>query len=299
MAATHSHSRPSWTGQIRISLVSFPVQLYSGTVSQRRTALHQIHAPTGERVHNLPVIEGGKRVEKSDIVKGYEYEKGQYVTLTPDEIKEIRLSTAETIDIAEFVDVADIDTIYYDAPYYVLPQQTGKKGDKTGAEAFGVLREALKKTGKAAIGEVVLSGKEHLVAIRPCGRGLIMETLRYADELKKASDFFGEIGDTKVDAEQLALATTLIKQKTGSFRVDKYNDSYEAALHELIGRKLKGKPLREEKNEDEADTGNVISLMDALKRSVGGKADKKTPAKKAPAKKKAAAKPAAKAKKRA
>lgn len=267
--------------------------------------MHQIHAPTGERVHNLPVLEDGTKISKSDIVKGYEYEKGEYVTLTPDEIKEIRLPTKETIDVSEFVDVGDIDAIYYDTPYFVLPQLTGKK-DKTGIEAFGVLREALKETGKAAIGEVVLSGKEHLVAIRPCGRGLLLETLRYADELRQASDFFKEIEEIKVDKEQLELATTLIKQKTGSFKVEKYNDSYETALHDLIGRKLKNKPLHDPDEDDKpASSGNVISLMDALKRSVGGKHDgkpkaaPKNAAAKKPAAKKAPAKPAAKTKKRA
>ena len=293
-------ARPSWTGHIRISLVSFPVQLYSGAKPARRTALHQIHAPTGQRVHNQPVLEGGKRIEKSDIIKGYEYEKGQYVTLTPDEIKEIRLPTKETVDINEFVDIGEIDAIYYDTPYFIVPHVTGKK-DKTGQEAFAVFREALKKTGKAAIGEVVLSGKEHLVAIRPCGRGMMLETLRYADELREAADFFKDIETTTIDKEQLALATSLIKQKTGSFKVEKYDDSYESALHELIGRKLKNKPLRDE-SDDEDDRGgdNVISLMDALKRSVGTKNKTGTakPAKKTTAKKPAAKKATSKPKKK-
>ena len=190
------------------------------------------------------------------------------MTLDPEEVREVRLPTKETVDICEFVDVTDIDPIYYDAPYYVVPK--AEKGS-TGVEAFTVFREALKKSGKAALGEVVLAGREHLVAIRPYGRGLLMETLRYADELKDADGFFDDIKEVKVSPEQMALATSLIKQKTGSFRkVDRYEDSYEEALKKLVERKLKNLPLHDQA-EDEEPESNVISLMDALKRSVEGK----------------------------
>ena len=295
-------TRPSWSGQIRISLVSFPVQLFAGALPARRIAFHQIHQPTGERVRNQTVLDSGQKVERQEIVKGYEYEKNKYVTLDPEEVKEVRLPTKETIEVCEFVEIAEIDPIYYDAPYYVVPKT--EKGS-TGLEAFTVFREALKKSGKAALGEVVLGGREHLVAIRPYGRGLLMETLRYSDELRDADQFFNDIKETKIDPEQLDLANSLIKKKTGSFsKVGRYEDSYEAALKELVERKLKNLPLRDPADDEVAGTGNVISLMDALKRSVEGKAaaakpagrqaakpatKKKPPAKKAAPKKKTAA----------
>ena len=286
-------TRPSWSGQLRISLVSFPIQLFAGSVSARRVPFHQIYEPTGERVRNQTVTDSGRKVERADIVKGYEYEKNKYVTLTQDEVKEVRLQTKDAVTICEFVDVAGIDPMYYDAPYYAVPKD--EKGD-TGLEAFTVFREALKASGKAALGEVVLAGKEHLVAIRPCGKGLLVETLRYADEVRDAGKFFDDIKAVKPEAEQLALMASLIKQKSHALDIGKYEDSYETALQKLVDRKMKNLPLHDPE-EDEPETGNVISLMDALKRSVEGKKNQAKPAGKVkPAPKKAGAKPAAKAK---
>ena len=293
-------TRPSWSGHICISLVSFPIQLFAGSVSARRIPFHQIHEPTGERVRNQSVLDSGKKVEKADIVKGYEYEKGHYVTLTPDEVKEVRLPTKDSVTICEFVDVAEIDAMYYDAPYYAVPKD--EKGD-TGLEAFTVFREALKKSGKAALGEVVLAGKEHLVAIRPCGKGLLVETLRYEDEVRDSSKFFDDIKAIKPEAEQLALMASLIKKKSHALDISKYEDSYESALQKLVERKLKNKPLHDPEEDAETDTGNVISLMDALKRSVEGgqkaAAEKPKTASKKPAVKKPAAKKTAAKKKKA
>ena len=288
-------ARPSWTGHLRFSLVTIPVQLYSGSKSTRNIPLHQLHEPTGKRVHNQPVVEGVGAIDKSDIVKGYEYKKGSHVVLTPEELGKIRLPTNKTINITEFADAAEIDEIYYDKPYYVVPQ-----GDIAN-EAYAVFHQALKKSGKVAVGEVVLSGKEHLVSIKPYGKGMLLETLRYADEVRSAHTHFEDLKTPTADKEQLDLALSLIKKKSAKFNAGDFDDSYETALHELIERKLKNLPLEAEK--DDYESSNVISLMDALKKSLGDNkktkkpAAKKTAAKKAPPKKKAAAKkPAAKRK---
>jgi len=260
-------TRPSWRGQIRVSLVSFPVELYAGSRSTRNIPLHQIHKPTGKRVHNMPYVEGKGEIDKDDIVKGYEYEKGRHVVLTPEEIAAVRLPTNHAIQICEFVDVAEIDPIYYDSPYYAVPEPD------TDVTAYVVFRDALRDSGKVAVGEVVLAGKEHLVAMRPCGKGLLLETLRYANEVREAHEYFDDIKNVKIDREQMALAKSLIKKKSAPFKIKKYNDSYETALQELIDRKLKKLPIRPV-IEDDYETTNVISLMDALKRSVSGKAGK-------------------------
>ena len=275
-------ARPSWTGHLRFSLVTIPVQLYSGSKSTRNIPLHQIHKPSGKRVRNQPVVEGIGKIDKDSIVKGYEYKKGSHVIITPDELDKIRLPTNKTINITEFVDVSEIDAIYYNRPYYVVPQ-----GD-IAMEAYGVFYEALKKTGKVAIGEVVLAAKEHLVAIKPYGKGMILETLRYSDEVRSAHGYFEDLKITKADKEQLSLAVSLIKKKSKKFNPENFDDSYETALHELIDRKLKNMPI--EKEEVDYGSTNVISLMDALKKSLNNKPKKKSGAKKKTVKKKSAAK---------
>lgn len=289
-------ARPSWTGHLRFSLVTIPVQLYSGSRSTRNIPLHQIHKSTGKRVHNQPTVEGVGKIDKESIVKGYEYTKGRHVVLTPDELDKIRLPTNKTINITEFADAAEIDAIYYDRPYYVVPQ-----GD-IAMEAYGVFHEALKKTGKVAIGEVVLAGKEHLVSIKPYGKGMILETLRYSDEVRSAHGHFEDLKAPKADKEQLALAVSLIKKKSKKFNPENFDDSYETALHELIERKLKKLPIEKEK--EDYDSSNVISLMDALKKSLGNKkgtrkTTRKKPAARKTAKKKSAPKKTAAKRKRA
>lgn len=275
-------TRPSWTGHLRFSLVTIPVQLYSGSKSVRNIPLHLIHKPTGKRVHNQPVVDGVGKIDKSSIIKGYEYKAGKHVTLTPEELDKIRLPTNKTINITEFVDAAEIDQIYFDKPYFVIPQ-----GD-IALEAYAVFHDALKKTGKVAVGEVILSGKEHLVAIKPYGKGMMLETLRYADEVRSAHGLFDDMKAPTPDKEQLDLAISLIKKKSAKFDPEDYDDSYEKALHELIDRKLKKLPLVREK--DEFDNTNVVSLMDALKKSLGkGKAAPKKSAKKTSTKSKKAA----------
>lgn len=264
-------TRPSWNGHLRFSLVTIAVQLYSGSKSTRNIPLHQLHKPTLKRVHNQPTVEGVGPIDKKDIVKGYEYKKGSHVVLTPDELDQIRLETNKTINITEFADAAEIDEIYYDKPYYIVPE------DDIAAEAYHIFQHALKKTGKVAIGEVILSGKEHLVAIKPYGKGMLMETLRYADEVKSAHTYFAHLKNTAPDKDQLDLAISLIKKKSARFDASDFDDSYETALHELIERKLKKLPLEEKASRK---TTKVVNLMDALRKSLGDGEDEKAPAKK-------------------
>lgn len=268
-------TRPSWSGHLRFSLVTIPVQLYSGAKSTRNIPLHQLHKPTLKRVHNQPVVEGVGPIDKKDIVKGYEYRKGSHVVLTPDELDKIKLDTNKTINITEFADATEIDEIYYDKPYYVVPE-----GD-IALEAYSVFHQALKKTGKVAIGEVVLSGKEHLVSIKPYGQGMLMETLRYADEVRSAHSYFEHMKLPAADKDQLDLAMTLIEKKAAKFDPGDFEDSYETALHELIERKLKKLPLEAE---PKSSGTKVINLMDALKKSLGDTDDKPARKKAAPAK---------------
>ncbi len=290
-------TRPSWTGHLRFSLVTIAVQLYSGSKSTRNIPLHQLHKPTLKRVHNQPTVEGVGAIDKKDIVKGYEYKKGSHVVLTAEELEKIKLETNKTIVITEFADVAEIDEIYFDKPYYVVPE------DSISMEAYVVFQQALKKTGKVAIGEVVLSGKEHLVAIKPYGKGLLMETLRYADEVRDAHTFFEDLKAPAADKDQLELAISLIKKKSSKFDPTDFDDSYETALHELIDRKLKKLPLETEKPKGKST--KIVNLMDALKKSLGededdekiskktaekGAVKKKAPVKKAAAKKSTAKK---------
>ncbi|MGC4056523.1 MAG: Ku protein [Chitinophagaceae bacterium] len=252
-------TRPSWTGHLRFSLVTIPVQLFSGSKSTRNIPLHQLHKDTLKRVHNQPVVEGIGPIDRKDIVKGYEYKKGNHVVLTSDELDKIRLESNKQINITEFVDAAEIDEIYYDKPYYIVPD-----GDFA-VEAYMIFHQALKKTGKLAIGELVLSAKEHLVAIKPYGSGMLLETLRYADEVRSADSFFSDLKAIKADKEQLDLAISLIEKKSAAFHPEDFDDSYETALYELIERKLKKLPLE---SKEPVRSTRVVNLMDALRQSL-------------------------------
>lgn len=283
-------ARPYWNGQIRLSLVSLPVNIYAATNSARSIPLHEIYKPTGERVRHQNVVDG-EAIEREDIVKGYEYEKGEYVLLEPEEIQELKIPSSKTLNIVEFVNRSDIDAIYFERPYYVVPQ------DDKAEEAFIVIREALKKTGKYGIGQLVIGGRERLCALKPCGTGMMLETMRYKDEIRKSDAYFEDIeAGAKVDKEQLELAEALIKQKTAKFNPNKFHDHYREALQELIDSKIEHR--EPEIEEEEAPRGKVINLMDALKKSLGEKSKaKSTKAKAKPkAKTKAKAKPKAKAK---
>jgi DNA end-binding protein Ku len=296
-------ARAYWQGQIRLALVSIPVEVYSATKSGASISFHQIHEPSGKRINYEKVVQGIGPVDRDEIVKGYEISKGNYVLLDDDEIEAVKVESKKTLDLVQFVDAGEIDVFYFEKPYYVVP------ADDLAEEAFIVLREALRESGKVAVGQLAIRGRESLVSLKPCGRGIVLETLRYEDEVRRAQDYFREIPDTKPAKELLDLASALIDQRTAPFEPSEFHDRYVDALRNLIDKKAKakGKKILEDVEEPEARGSNVIDLMAALKRSVGTTAEaedktpakkpaaKKAPAKKAPAKKAATEKPAAKA----
>jgi DNA end-binding protein Ku len=258
-------ARAYWQGQIRLALVSIPVQVFPATKSAARISFNQIHKPSGKRIRYEKVVPGVGAVDAEDIVKGYEVEKGKYVLLTDEEIDDVKLEAKRTIDLTQFVDEDEIDSIYFDKPYFVAPEE----GDETGAEAYVVLREALKQTKKVGLGQLVLRGRSNIVAVKPYGRGLSIETLRYADEVQKSDQFFSDVPEIKADKELVGLAEELIKRKASKFDPKAFKDSYEDALRELINAKVEN---REPEAIEEPQLGaKVIDLMEALKRSVGAK----------------------------
>jgi DNA end-binding protein Ku len=298
-------ARAYWKGQIRLALVSIPVEIFTATRSGATIAFNQIHEPTGKRIKYEKVVPGIGPVDPDEIVKGYQYEKGSYVLLEDEEIEAVKLESKKTLELTQFVDHDEIDVLYYEKPYYVVP------ADDLAEEAYIVLREALRETKKVAIGQLAMRGREYMVSLKPCGRGIVLETLRYADEVNKAQNYFRDIADAEPDQELLELAEALIDRKTAKFDPGKFHDRYVEALEDLIERKRKGKTIHTEEEEGKPAKGmNVVDLMAALKRSIekpgetggggarksgGRKAAAKSSAKKTPAKKAPARKPAAKA----
>ena len=285
-------ARAYWQGQIRLALVSIPVEIYSATKSGAAISFKQIHEPTGKPIHYEKVVTGIGAVDVDEIVKGYEVEKGEFVLLEQDEIDAVKLESKKTLELTQFVDAHEIDVLYYEKPYFVVP------ADDLAEEAFIVLREALRRTKKVGLGQLALRGREYVVSLKPCGRGLVLETLRYADEVNKAQSYFREIPDDVPDADLLDLAEALIQKKSAAFDPAVFHDRYVDALKDLVARKRKAKGGKI--IDDKAETGggrsgsNVVDLMAALKKSMEkpGAAPAKAPAKK-PAAKKPAAKPAA------
>ena len=283
-------ARAYWQGQIRLALVSIPVEIYSATKSGATIAFHQIHEPSGKRIKYEKVVPGLGPVDPEEIVKGFEYEKGHYVLLEEEEIEAVKLESKKTLELTQFVEFSDIDPIYYDKPYYVVP------ADDLAEEAFIVVREALRKSKKIGLGQLALRGREYIVSLKPCGRGMVLETLHYADEVNKASPFFRDIPDDEPQEDLLDLATTLIEKKSGKFDPAAFHDRYVDALKDLIERKKKGKTVQAEEEPAQPSRGsNVVDLMAALKKSLekpGDKAPakvtaKKPAARKAPARKRA------------
>jgi DNA end-binding protein Ku len=283
-------ARAYWQGQIRLALVSIPVEIYAATKSGAQIAFHQIHQPSGKRVRYEKTVPGIGPVEPEDIVKGFEVSKGDYVLLQPEEIEAVKLESKKTLELTQFVDADEIDVLYYERPYYVVP------ADDLAEEAFVVLREALRRAKKVGLGQLAMRGREYIVSLKPCGRGMVLETLRYADEVNRAQSYFREIEDVKPDPELLDLAEALIEKKTAPFKPDTFHDRYVDALERLIEKKKKAKGRRILEDEEEAPakrSGNVIDLMAALKKSVdtGGKsAPAKRPAKKPAASRSASSK---------
>lgn len=261
-------ARAYWQGQIRLALVSIPVEVYPATKSGAAISFRQIHEPSGKRIAYEKVVPGIGPVDRDEIAKGFEVSRGNYVLLEDDEIEAVKIESKRTLELVQFVDADEIDPLYYEKPYYVAPQ------DDLAEEAFIVLREALRKARKIGLGQMSVRGAEKLVAIKPCGKGLLLETLRYADEVRKGQAFFSEIGTAKPEPELLDLAATLIEKRSAPFDASEFKNRYVDALRKLIDRKAKSKTGRKilEDVGEPAHGGkgsNVIDLMAALRKSVG------------------------------
>jgi len=267
-------ARPYWSGQIQISLVQFGVKLFVATEAKSDLHFHQIDRKTGERVRHQKVLssamdtapdEAAAPVEKSQIVKGYEYSKGHYVQIEPEELAHLRVPSKHTMEVTQFVDEAEVDPAYFEKPYFVVPENDAQ------AEAFLTVRKALLDTGKIALSKIAFGGREHIVAIAPAGDGpsggMMAYTMRYGAELRKPTEYFGEIRKHTVDADSLALAKELIKRKTAPFDPDKFVDGYEVAVKELVDAKLKHLPIPKDAA-PAPHRGKVVSLMDALRSSI-------------------------------
>ncbi|QIG46322.1 Ku protein [Nordella sp. HKS 07] len=275
--------RAFWKGHLRLSLVTIAVELHTATEASARPSLHQIDRKTGKRIRYEKIVPGKGKIDDENIVKGFEFGSGKHVILTPEELDKIKLETRHSIDLVQFVDYCDIDPRYFERPYYLTP------ADDVSAEGYVVIREALKSAKKAGIGQIAMRGKENLVAVRPCGDGLLLETLRYADELKKSDKVFSHVPGKRPAKEMVELATELIERKSGPFKPTAFKDHYGAALKALVAEKRKHGTVTDAE-EDEAPRpkgDNVIDLMEALKKSIGGKGAGAPKPRKAAAKKKA------------
>ncbi|OWY11172.1 Ku protein [Thioclava sp. F42-5] len=258
-------SRAIWKGQLRLSLVSIPVEIHSATKSGARLSFRQIHGPSGKRVHYEKTVPGIGPIDAEEILKGYELGDDEYLLLEPEEIDAIKLETKKTLELVQFVDASEIPPLYYDRPYYVVPT------DDLAQDAYRVVRDALRQSKKVGLGQLVMRGKEYLCALRPCGDGILLETLHYADEIREADPLFSDIEDEPADKELLEVATQLIDRKTDSFDASAFTDHYDAALRDLIDRKRKSKKTpRAKAGEDDSSRGgdNVVDLMSALQDSL-------------------------------
>jgi DNA end-binding protein Ku len=256
--------RPVWKGQLRLSLVAIAVELYTATVTGARISFRQIHKPSGKPINYEKVAAGVGPVDKDDIFSGFEVEKDEFLLIDPKEIDAIKLATKKTFELVQFVGQSDISPLYYDAPYYLVP------ADDLAQDAYRVVRDALRQAGKVGLGQITMRGREHLAAVRPCGDGLLVETLRYADEVRAADPLFADINDDKADADLLEVATALIDRKTAPFKAENFKDNYSIALREMIDAKRANRktPRVSTEGVPAAASGNVIDLMAALKQSL-------------------------------
>lgn len=254
--------RPYWKGYLKLSLVSCPVALYPATSEREKIRFNQLNKKTGNRIRYLKVdAETGNEVDADDIIKGYEVSKGEYIELDPEELEAIALESKRIIDIDEFVPRDEIDDLYFNNPYYLIPD------GEVGRQAFAVIREAIKKEGMIAIGTVMFTTREHIIALEARGKGLLGVTLRYPYEIRKEAEYFGDIPDEKVPKDMLDLATHIVETKAAHFDPAKFHDHYENALMELLKKKQSGKKVARVAGRE---LPKVINLMDALRRSVKG-----------------------------
>jgi DNA end-binding protein Ku len=273
--------RANWKGFLRLSLVTCPVALYPATSESEKISFNQLNKQTGHRIKYVKVdADTGEEVPNEDIVKGYALDKETFIEVSKEELENVALESTRTIDIDEFVDKAEIDPRYLIRPYYLRPD------GKVGHDAFAVIRETIREMNKVAIGRVVLTNREHIIALEPLDKGLVGTLLRYPYEVRSEAEYFDDIQDVKVTKDMLDLAKHIVNQKSGNFEPDKFEDHYETALVDLINQKRAGKPITpKERPRGE----NVVDLMEALRRSVGGAATERSAPKKAANKQRTAA----------
>jgi DNA end-binding protein Ku len=270
-------ARPYWSGRIQISLVSFGVQLYVATEAKSQISFNQISRSTGERVRHQKVLQSAMEssgedrtaapaVQKDEIVKGYEHRKGEYVIIENSELENLRVPSRHTIEVTQFVEANELSPEYVEKPYFVVPEPDS-------VEAFAVVRKALMKTGKVAIGKIAFSGREHVFAISAAGEGdrggMIGYTLRYTSEVRSQSDYFRDIKQAEIGEESLELAESLIAKRSAKLDMSKFEDGYEIALRELVNAKVNHLPIPKDEV-SQVSSGKVVNLMDALRKSIGG-----------------------------
>jgi DNA end-binding protein Ku len=245
---------------LKLSLVSCPVALFPASTEREKITFNQINKKTGNRIKYRKVdAETGDEVDSSDIVKGYEVGKGEYIEIEPEELEVIAIESKRTIEIDEFVPKKEIDELYLNSPYYIVPD------GEVGQQAFAVIREAIRKEGMVALGRVVFTSREHVIALEPRGKGLLGVTLRYPYEVRKEDEYFDEIEDEKIPKDMMELASHIVETKSGHFKPEEFEDHYEDALKELLKKKQSGQKIEAPR---EREPAKVISLMDALRRSV-------------------------------
>src|SRR6185295_113405 len=266
--------RAYWKGYLKLSLVSCPIALFPATSEREKISFHQINKNTGHRIKYQKIdAESGDEVDSADIIKGYQVGKGEYLEIEPEELEAIAIESKRTIDIDEFVPRKEIDELYFNSPYYIVPD------GEVGQQAFAVIREAIRQEGMVAIGKVVFTSREHIIALEAREKGLLGVTLRYPYEVRKEEDYFDDIEDEKIPKDMLELASHIVSTKAGHFKPERFEDQYEDALKELLKKKQSGQKIEAP---HEREPSKVVNLMDALRRSVeterGGGSQRRKPA---------------------
>ena len=273
--------RANWKGFLKLSLVTCPIALFPATSDADKISFNQINRTTGNRIRYQRVdAETGEDVDNQDIIKGYKVDSDTYITIDREELENVALESTRTIDIDQFVPKSEIDELYIARPYYIVPD------GKVGHDAYAVIRETIKATNKVALGRLVLTNREHVIALEPRGKGLMGLLLRYPYEVRNPAEYFDDIQDVKITKDMLDLAKHIVAQKSGHFEPEKFEDRYEAALIEMINSKQKGLPAATAKR---PAGGNVVDLMEALRQSIKG-SEKAEPAQRSTRAKKSAPK---------
>jgi DNA end-binding protein Ku len=263
--------RAYWKGYLKLSLVSCPIALFPATSEREKISFHQLNKDTGHRIRYQKIDAGtGEEVAAQSIVKGYEVSKGEYVEVTGEELAAVAIESKRVIDIEQFVPREEIDELYINSPYYVVPD------GEVAQQAFAVIREAINQKGMVALGKVVFTSREHIFALEARGKGMMGMTLRYPYEVRKEADYFDDIPDEKLPKDMLDLAAHIVETKRAHFKPDQFEDEYESALKRLVEKKQRGERIEAPA---ERGSGTVISLMDALRRSVEGGGERRRPAK--------------------